>query len=108
MNNFLEFKLSKADNLKNYNEQLGINQEFSVFNYDNEEIQYNLISNRCDNGFLIGQLKNIDYFLLLKGEGKEKVVDEVISKIRKIDLVTTAFLISKPSIKLISIFNKYH
>ena len=39
---------------------------FSVFSTDDEQedIRLILISNRCDNGFLIEELKNIDYFLI--------------------------------------------
>lgn len=92
INKVLNTNLSKADNLGIKNPKFSDIQEFSIYSYfpEDTEEEILLISNRCQNGYLIEELKNIDYFLLFRGLGDEiftsksqiiKTIDEVFAVI---------------------------
>lgn len=106
INNSLNLKLTRSDNLKIYNDRLKEEQEFSNFSYDDTElyIRYNLISNRCSNGFLLHEYKNIDFFLQLTGELAENQINDIVSKLKQIDIITTAFLVRELSPKSLQKF----
>ncbi len=93
INRTLGFELKRTDNLKAFNEQLDEDQEFSVFSFHDEELylKFDLISNRCSNGFLLHEYRNVDFFLQVGGEISEKKVQEIADKLRTIDIITTAF-----------------
>ncbi|MBN2520972.1 MAG: IPExxxVDY family protein [Bacteroidales bacterium] len=76
-------------------------QKFSKFTCLDEDSlnTYHLISNRCDNGFLLDEFKNLDYFLLVLGEYDNYFIDDLIKKIKSIDLITIAFRIDLNNIK---------
>ncbi len=68
---------------------------FPVFATDDEQedIRFTLISNRCDNGFLIEEIKNIDYFLRVPGFLDDKVLKELQKKIKELDSVIAVMLL---------------
>ena len=60
---------------------------------------YRLISNRCDNGFLLEELKNIDYLLLIEPNDEVFKISDVITKIKSIPFVAAIFPIEISSLK---------
>ena len=74
---------------------------FSRFSYEDEDslLLYTLLSNRCEDGFLIGEIKNIDYFLIIHGEINKNFISGILKKINKLSLVNTAFQIDPNDIK---------
>lgn len=97
INQSLGFQFTRINNLKSHNEKLNIDQEFSMFLYEDEEkqVRYNLISNRCENGFLISEHKNIDFFIYIQGEVKESHVEDIVTRLKKNEIITIAFILSK-------------
>ena len=71
LNEHLGFRFTKSENYKVLNQRLKEFKEFSVYLYINnhDSNTYRLISNRCDDGFLIEELKNIDFLLLIEESG---------------------------------------
>jgi hypothetical protein len=89
---------------------------FSIYTYTNEEEfrDYTLISNLSEdknvitventlfsnvtndesnhgeNDFLIPELKNMDYFFIIRGEIREEEVEQQIQKIKELEMVLTA------------------
>jgi len=65
INNNLDMTLKRSGSLEVYNPRISQNQEFSVYQYTDQDtlLHYYLISNRCDNGFLLEEMSNIDYIL---------------------------------------------
>ena len=88
---------------------------FSIFSFKNEEdfLEFHVISNFSEkkvvnsnannlfsksenfsesntNGTLIPEMKQINYFLLIKGEVKKKDIKTIVDKIKKINLVLAA------------------
>jgi rRNA maturation protein Rpf1 len=101
INNSLGINLVKADNLTTTNDHLKVEQEFAVFEFDDHEgsAKYRLISNRCNNGFLLNEHKNIDFFLAVYGEMNSGSIENMVVLLRKISIITTAFVIQKISAK---------
>ena len=101
INNKLNLKLIKTENLKIVNKKLSVTQFFSVYNFDDEDNQliYNLISNRCDNGFLLEELKNIDFLLQVLGDTNESYIKNLLKGLKEIDIINTSFTINADSLK---------
>ncbi len=101
LNSKLGLKFSKTDN---FNVQTGRNTEsrsFSVFQSVDEDrlLKMNLISNRCPDGFLARELKNIDFFLQIFGEISKSETDMIITKLKAIEFVSTVFEIEPGRLK---------
>jgi hypothetical protein len=78
----------------------GSMNQFSRFSFSDpeNEIIYQLISNRTGKSFLIKKLKNIDYLFLITDAGRTLQHDKLITVLREIDSVSMAFNISFESI----------
>jgi len=101
MNDCLGFALTKSSNHCSFNQRLNENQEFSTYFFTDQESMntYRLISNRCDNGFLLEELKNIDYLLLIEPIDEVFKISDVITKIKSIPFVAAIFPIEISSLK---------
>ncbi|MBA7563719.1 hypothetical protein ES708_05379 [subsurface metagenome] len=101
INRKLGLSLRKVRNLKIFNKKLGKNQEFSIYSFENDErsLLYNLISNRCDNGFLIEEIKNIDYLLQILGAVSEKDQEKIINTLKETEKINTSFKIDPTTLK---------
>ena len=69
-----------------YHKKTGVRQEFSLYRYYDEEtyLDYHLIANRCEDGFLLEELKNIDYFLRISGDCEDDFTERLLVKLLKI------------------------
>jgi hypothetical protein len=101
MNNNLGMFLKRCENLVIYNSRISRNQEFSFYQYTDQEtlLHYDLISNRCDDGFLLEELSNIDYILKISGDGGKSFVNQLTNRLKKINIITTAFEIDPFALK---------
>ena len=81
----------------------GENKEFSCFLHNDEQQKLQLISNRCENGFLLEKHKNIDFFLKINTDLSETKMTEWLRDLRKVPLVSAAFpiQINKQILKLL-------
>ena len=84
------------------NEQLGLTfvqknslvidgKEFSCFELELENQILILISNRCDNGFLLDKYKNFDFLLKFDNELNETETSAWLRDLRKVPLISAAF-----------------
>ena len=96
INTNLNLNLSKSSNLEIVNTKTQEIQEFNVFMYNDEDSQcrYDLVSNRCHDGFLLPEYKNVDYFLIINGEIAEYELKIMFSRLKQIEIITLAFPIS--------------
>ena len=101
INQHFEMQLNKTENLEVYLADRDLKQEFSLYYYYDEDVllEFHLISNRCDNGFLIEELRNIDYFLKVTGECDDPYLEGLVKKIKGIGDITTAFAITIQDLK---------
>ena len=81
----------------------GDSHEFSCFLHQDDERRLQLISNRCDDGFLLEKHKNIDFILKIDADLNETETAEWIRDVRKVPLVSAAFQIpvNKQILKLL-------
>jgi hypothetical protein len=101
MNNLLGLKFIKADNHKSFNKRLGEMQEFSIYISEMDEFspKYKLISNRCDNGFLLEDLKNIDFLLLVEHIGNTTNTADLLQQIKSIPFISAVFPLHYAALK---------
>ena len=81
----------------------GAGKEFTCFVHEDDDCRLMLISNRCDNGFLLEKYKNFDFILKFDGELNETEISAWIRDLRKAPLVSAAFAIpvNKQILKLL-------
>ena len=85
------------------NEQLGLafaqseslaiddKKEFSRFVHEDDEKRLWLVSNRCDNGFLLEKYKNFDFILKFDSELNEEETSVWLRNLKKAPLVSAVF-----------------
>ena len=84
------------------NEQLGLafaqsdsiftnEKEFSCFVLEGEDQKLTLISNRCDNGFLLEKYKTFDFILKFDAELNEAETQTWLRDLKRVSLVSAAF-----------------
>jgi len=101
LNENLGFRFTKTENHKSFNQRLGETQEFSTYSFTDDENSntYRLISNRCDNGFLLDELKNIDFLVLIEPSDPLYRASELMAKIRSVPFVSGIFAIDMDRLK---------
>jgi hypothetical protein len=82
------------------NQQLGLNfvqsgnftaktgEKFTCFSHQDEEQAFCVISNRCDNGFLMKKYKNFDFLLKFERELDEAELAGWLQNLKKIPLIS--------------------
>ncbi|MBE9510002.1 MAG: IPExxxVDY family protein, partial [Bacteroidetes bacterium] len=78
-----------------------IKQTFLVYKFSDEEVylQYFLIANKSENGFLIEELRNMDYFLQIHGDLTNKQQEQIISSVKNIKGVFGVFKLDINTLK---------
>ena len=100
LNNKLNFSFIRKNDIEIENKKFKELQNFLLFSYYDEEndIQFNIISNKCQNGYFIEELNNFDYFIQIIGELTDIQINELIKKIKDTDTVNTAIKIDPNSL----------
>lgn len=98
INNELSFKFVKANDLIINNPKFSEPQHFAVYIWE-DEYEYKLIANKCSNGFLIEEYKNVDFFLQINNDPPEDVCNDVLNNIKNIKSILTAFPIDAENLK---------
>jgi len=99
MNKALEISLKKGtDHITKKKE---IEQVFLVYTFYDEEVflQYSLIANKSEKGYLIEELRNIDYFLQIHGDLSDNQKQQIISSIKNIKGVSGIFKLDINTLK---------
>ena len=101
INTELNYSLKKTDDHSIFDVKNNLKNNFSLFDYFDEEslMTFYLVSNRNENGYLIPELKNIDYFMLLMGETEPLFLNNFVARLKKINIVSTAAVIDINSLK---------
>ncbi len=74
---------------------------FSRFTYVDEVLQlaYDLLANRCDNGFLLSDLTTIDFIVKITGAPDQRDIETLIAKLRKAPSVIACFRLPAEKIR---------
>jgi hypothetical protein len=68
-------------------------KEFSCFVHEDDDQTVMLVSNRCENGFLLEKYKNFDFFLKFYPELDESKTSEWLRNLKKVPLISTVISI---------------
>jgi hypothetical protein len=106
INKALHLDLIKVEDFSFNHPKHKINTNYSMFFFEDENnyISYNLISNKSEKGFLMPEMKNIDFILRISGSPDTTFLDELVNKLKKIDIIITAFLIDDLQERLHNVF----
>jgi hypothetical protein len=101
MNNAFSFQFTRIENLVIFNQKLSTDLEFSRFIFTDEDkyLTYHLISNRCPDGFLFPEIKNLDYLLQITGEMDTKHLALILKELKKVGIVSATFMIDPKHLK---------
>lgn len=100
INTSLGLNLRKSENIAvkdNKRDKL----EFSLFRSPDggKTPGMNLISNRCPDGFLIREMKNIDYFLQVFDDSPSGDIESIVINLKSIDIISAVFEIPGKNLK---------
>ena len=103
LNQFLGLRLVRSENHVTQDEKTGTGQEFITYTYNDPDnlINYKLLCNHSENGYLLPSNKTIDYVMLVSGEDYKSRALELSGTMKNIDMVNTVFMISDLSPKII-------
>ncbi len=101
INKFLSFNFTKINDLSVDIYQTETPVLFSLYHYDwkNTETDFYFIANKGSEGYLIPEMKEADYFLLIKNYIDEDDLDTLISSLNKIPEIVAAVKIDPKKIK---------
>ena len=101
LNNTYGLQLSKRQNLEVFHKRLDDKQEFSQFQYYDENglILYRLISNRSETGYLMEEMTNVDYIFQISGDLESGLTDQLVRKLNALDDIALAFKIDPAGVK---------
>lgn len=106
LNKNLYLNFTKTDDLIIFQIKHKIEINYSMYMSNSDSyLDYYLISNKSEKGFLIPQMQNIDFILKITGDVKVDFLNEILIKLKQIDLVITAFVIEKLPDRIEKIFN---
>jgi hypothetical protein len=100
MNKLFEIKLERVDDIDlsfDFNKK----GNFSLYRSDDDEIYttFHLLSNRCDVGYLIPELKQIDFFVQYWGPMSQKELVSFKDELREIPSVLATIQIDPMQLK---------
>lgn len=105
MNKNLGLGFSRMENLTLIHPKNKVEVNYSRYQYiDDAGIVFYLISNKSEGGFLIPELKNIDYILKVENNTDELYVEKLLTGLKSIDIVITAFRIENLPEKTYKLF----
>jgi hypothetical protein len=101
INKYLKFNFVKIPDLAVNLDEGTVKSLFSIYNYHWEATKTDLyfIANKGTEGYLVPEMRKMDYFLLIKNYLSENDSNEIISSLNKIPEIMTAVKIDPKKIK---------
>ena len=99
LNKILAVDLTRAENLEISKKNIVSSFSFYEFIDDANYIEYYLISNRGNSGYLVPEQKTMDFFLMIKGNISNNHTKDCIAKINSLSLVLTSFNVNPNQLK---------
>ena len=89
INHALETAFLRMDDLSVFHKKLGNDQFFPLYQHEDESsmLTYRIIKNRSDDGFFLGDLRNIDYLVHIQGTMDRDEIASFIHRVAKLDTV---------------------
>lgn len=89
---------------QNHNPQNTKNQSFERYSFvdENTQTEYNILSNRCDSGYLDQSNKSVNYFIIVQGGVYSS--KKIIESLNKIECILLVFELNLSKINTITPF----
>lgn len=80
---------ARIDDLVLYHRKLELEQSFALFRYTDEDslLTYRLIANRCENGYFLEDIRNLDYLIHIQGDVFPEELQKLLDLITKVPAV---------------------
>ena len=100
MNNLFELDLERVDDV-DLSFDIDKKGDFSLYRFNDEDsyTTFHLLSNRCEKGFFIPELKQIDFFVQYWGPMSEKELSSFKDDLRRIPSVLASIQIDPMELK---------
>jgi len=101
INKYLNFNFTRTEDLKLEMSAAGSPLLFSLFHYNWEstETDFYFIGNKGSDGYLVPEMREADYFILIKNYIDEDDLEGIISALNKIPEIVAAVKIDPKKIK---------
>ena len=101
LNNAMGFRFVRQEDLEVPHRLLDHPQRFHQFRYFDEEsmLHYRLISNKSEDGYLVGEMPGADYLILVNGELEEGYIDALVKELNGLDGISLAFPLKPDALK---------
>jgi hypothetical protein len=105
MNRTLNMAFVRSDNLLLQSKSQDGIFEFSRFKWTDETkyLSFTLISNRCEDGFLLPELKNLDFLLQVSGDSQAHEMAALVKQLKTVEGISAVYLLQPEKIKGIGI-----
>ena len=101
INRELHFDLIRKNDLEITNDKKRSQSKFSLFIYEDEInfLQYFFINNKCSGSNLIPEMRQVDYFLMIRGDAAGLVKYDIMQQLKGLDSIQALFEIDPKSLK---------
>lgn len=101
ISNSLKIEFLRRDNIKISDSKICEDQIFSIFENitKTEDFNLKLISNKGNIGYLVPELKNIDYFIIISNNNEKSFIDDLLKQLRNIENISAVFKLNPESLK---------
>ncbi|MEP7168139.1 MAG: IPExxxVDY family protein [Bacteroidota bacterium] len=95
----LKLKLKREKDLEFMNKQKNKNlfSNFYFSSTDNE--QFRIINNKGTTGAFVPEMKTMDYFIMIRNLNQKKSVDDLITKIKRVEIISGVYEINPDELK---------
>ncbi|MCG8411725.1 MAG: IPExxxVDY family protein [Bacteroidales bacterium] len=106
LNDKLNYNFIKTKDLVVYDSKLKVERSFVTYYLsDKPELNCYLIANKSEQGFLLSNMKNIDFILKISYDESVEFIKDLLIKLREIDVVMIAFILESLLDKQFKIFD---
>ncbi len=93
INRTLNIELTRQDDLEISNAKKRQEASFNLFHYEDEInfLHYYLIANKSAGAFLLPELKQVDYLLMLRGDAAEETKEELLQQLKNLAGIEALF-----------------
>lgn len=101
LNNAKGYRLARQEDLTIPHKRLEDPQRFHQFRYLDEEtlLLFRLLSNKCENGYLLEEMPRIDYLIQVSGDLEEGFIDNLVKDLNGLEEISLAFRLEPNSLK---------
>lgn len=101
LNSELGWELCRLENICFRQDQHQLIQEFSHYVHTdiNSQLTYHLVSNKCEHGYLVEELKNIDFFLKINGQTDDPSIQSPVGRLKALPFIRGFFPVEPAGLK---------